>query len=394
MRGLLCLLLLAGAVRSALPDTVEAEQRNARRILKASIEAYRAVPAFRDQLTYAVVAPGAEQETKMQEYGFGPKGSVYIKNALLQAVAVDGKLYLTQSDVPDRYVAAPYDGDLGAVLRRVAGRGSLFEPPPLAMHAGKSLDNCIDTLRFNLLEPLQIAGYRHSDNGTDVIHFTAGNGSLDLVIDSTTHFLQSISFEVRPSGAPAGMLVRVTGTFSPQIIPASELQISFDPANRSAVTNLTDLTSSRLTAGLPAPDFELQTLDGKRVSLNSLRGSIVVLDFWATWCVPCWTALKESQALSDWAAANKLEMRVLAVNTMEQGSEAAARLDRVTAFWKAQKLTMPTLVDTDSKVFASYGHPGLPSVVIISRDERILRYHEGLIPNLAETLKKEIAEAR
>jgi hypothetical protein len=73
-----------------------------------------------------------------------------VKNALLEAVAVDGKLYLTQSDVPDRYVAATIEADFGASLRRVAGNSSLFEPPPIAMHSGKSLDACLDTFRFNL----------------------------------------------------------------------------------------------------------------------------------------------------------------------------------------------------------------------------------------------------
>jgi hypothetical protein len=186
----------------------DSEIQRARETLESSAKAYTTVVALRDKLSYVVTAPGSEQETKTEEYAFGPKDAVLVKNALLQAVAVDSKLYLTQSDVPDRYVAAPYDGDFGAALRRVAGNGSLFEPPPLALHSGKSIEACMDTLRFNLLEPLRIAGYRHVSGAKDQdeVRFVANNGELTLIIDSKTHFFIAVSFQVRPPGAPEGFL--------------------------------------------------------------------------------------------------------------------------------------------------------------------------------------------
>lgn len=78
-------------------------------------------------------------------YESGPGRSVFVKNALLEAVALDKTFYLSQSDVSDKYVSASYDRDFGSILRSVAGAGSLFEPPPLAMHETKSLDACVDT---------------------------------------------------------------------------------------------------------------------------------------------------------------------------------------------------------------------------------------------------------
>lgn len=377
--------------KSGAPSEVE----RAREVLEASAKAYRNVEALRDTLSYVVNAPGSEQETKTQEYGFGPGRSVFIKNALLEAVALEGTFYLTQSDVPDRYVFVPYERDFGSVLRRVAGDGSLFEPPPLAMHEGKSLDACVDTFRFNLLEPLRIAGYRRITGDDkkpyDEVHFVANNGELDLHLNPETHFLERISFQVKPPGAPEGFLVRVNGTFSPRV--SAEPPIAFTAGSRSAVSNLTELTSKRLAPGSPAPEFALETLDGKKVALRDLRGSFVILDFWATWCVPCWKALKETQSLADWAAAEKLPVRVFAVNTLEQGSDTKEKLKRVQAFWRSQGFTMLTLFDSDSEMFKAFASPGLPSMVLISPSGTILRYHEGLFPDMKETLQRELRES-
>src|ERR1700739_2022841 len=115
----------------------QSDVAHAREILEASAKAYKNIVALRDTLSYVVNAPGSEQETKTQEYGFGPGRRVFVKNALLEAVALGKTFYLSQSDVPDKYVTASYDRDFGSVLRNVAGAGSLFEPPPLAMHEGK-----------------------------------------------------------------------------------------------------------------------------------------------------------------------------------------------------------------------------------------------------------------
>lgn len=178
-------LAISNGVAATSPDV-----ERARAILETSGQVYRSVAALRDTLSYAVDAPGSERETKTQEYEFGPGKRVRVKNALLEAVAVDGGFYLVQSDVPDRYVFARYDGDFGTVLRRVAGSGSLFEPPPLSMHAGKDLEACIDTLRFNLLEPLRMAGCREDvvgDNGKsyDEVRFGSDLKHLTFALSRT-----------------------------------------------------------------------------------------------------------------------------------------------------------------------------------------------------------------
>src|ERR1700730_9870654 len=220
MKGIFVAVLTATMAIVAVEAGSQGEVERARQILKTSTKAYKNVEALRDTLSYVVNAPGSEQETKTQEYGFGPGRRVFVKNALLEEVALDKTFYLTQRDVPDKYVSASYDRDFGSILRNVVGAGSLFEPPPLAMHETKSLDACVDTFRFNLLEPLRIDGYRRvtgdDKKAYDEIHFMAGNGELSVDINPQTHFLERISFQVKPTGAPEGFLVRVNGTFSPR----------------------------------------------------------------------------------------------------------------------------------------------------------------------------------
>ena len=396
MKGIFVAVLTAAMAIIAVEAGSQGEVECAREILETSAKTYRGVDALRDTLSYVVTAPGSEQETKTQEYGFGPGGGVFVKNALLEAVALDKTFYLTQSDVPDKYVSVSHDHDFGSALRNVAGAGSLFEPPPLAMHEGKSLEACIDTFRFNLLEQLRIAGCRAAvagDDGRsyDEVQFTANNGELTLRIDRQTHFFATVSFQVRPAGSPEGFLVRVNGTFSPRA--SAEPPITFTAGSRSVVNNLTELASKRLALGSPAPDFALETLDGKKIALQDLRGSVVLVDFWATWCVPCWKALKETQSVAGWAATEKLPVKVFAVNTLEKGSDTGEKSKRVQAFWRSQGFVMPTLFDSNSEMFKAYASPGLPSMVLISQTGTILRYHEGLFPEMKETLQRELRDS-
>ncbi|HMH04558.1 MAG TPA: redoxin domain-containing protein [Candidatus Udaeobacter sp.] len=396
MKGIFVAVLTAAMAIIAGEAGLQSEVERAREILETSARTYRGVDALRDTLSYVVSAPGSEQETKTQEYGFGPGRRVFVKNALLEAVALDKTFYLTQSDVSDKYVSVSYDRDFGSTLRNVAGAGSLFEPPPLAMHEGKSLDACIDTFRFNLLEQLRIAGCRAAvagDDGKsyDEVQFTANNGELTLRIDRQTNFFATVSFQVKPAGAPEGFLVRVNGTFLPRA--SAEPPITFNAGSRSVVNNLTELASKRLALGSPAPDFALETLDGKKIALRELRGSVVLLDFWATWCVPCWKALKETQSIADWAVTEKLPVKVFAVNTLEKGSDVGEKSKRVQAFWRSQGFVMPTLFDSNSEMFKAYASPGLPSMVLISQTGTILRYHEGLFPEMEKTLKRELRDS-
>jgi len=110
--------------------------------------------------------------------------------------------------------------------------------------------------------------------------------------------------------------------------------------------------------GFLAPDFELDTLDGAAVSLAALRGRVVVVNLWASWCPPCRAEMPALQALYEEFAAQDLV--VLGVNMTYQDSAAEA-----IAFADELGLTFPISFDRNGEVARSYGMRALPSTYFV-----------------------------
>lgn len=121
----------------------------------------------------------------------------------------------------------------------------------------------------------------------------------------------------------------------------------------------------------PAPAFVLPRLDGEgTVSLEALRGKVVVLNFWASWCVPC---RDEAPALeATWQRYKDRGVVVLGVNVQDL-VPAAQRFLRETA------TTFPTVRDKDNTVYRAYGLTGVPETFFIDRAGRIVRKFPGAV---------------
>ncbi|MEX0805767.1 MAG: TlpA disulfide reductase family protein [Candidatus Binatia bacterium] len=111
-----------------------------------------------------------------------------------------------------------------------------------------------------------------------------------------------------------------------------------------------------------APEFELKDPAGKQLSLRELRGKVVLLNFWATWCVPCIEEMPAMEKL--YQELEKDGLVILAVNFQESP-------ERVKEFFTKHNLTFTALLDRDGKVSELYQAWALPVSVVINKDGEI-----------------------
>jgi peroxiredoxin len=129
-------------------------------------------------------------------------------------------------------------------------------------------------------------------------------------------------------------------------------------------------SSSALAVGQQAPHFVARDLDGNAVALQEYHGHPVVLNFWATWCVPCRQELPVLQAA--YAAYQEKGLVILAVNQDEDGNADAVR-----TYMANLGLAFRTLLDPDGKVATLYNVFLLPSTVFINASGSITATHIG-----------------
>jgi peroxiredoxin len=120
-----------------------------------------------------------------------------------------------------------------------------------------------------------------------------------------------------------------------------------------------------LTDGKPAPDFSLPGLDGKKINLSDYRGKVVLVNIWATWCLPCVEEMPSMQKLYNEFKGNDFE--ILAVSIDAQGLKVVA------PFMKKHKLTFPALLDPKGTVKTAYGITGIPESFIIDKEGNLFK---------------------
>ncbi|MGI9014481.1 MAG: TlpA family protein disulfide reductase [Phycisphaerales bacterium] len=145
--------------------------------------------------------------------------------------------------------------------------------------------------------------------------------------------------------------------------------------------------------GKPAPPLSLPTNEGALIDLATLRGQVVVIDFWAEWCPPCRRALPELHDVAAWAVEGRLPVVVYTINTFENGRTNEDKLKTATAFWAESGHTLPMLMDFDNAAAAAWGVSGIPATFVIGPDGVVVAQHSGFGPNYADELKNEITEA-
>ena len=141
---------------------------------------------------------------------------------------------------------------------------------------------------------------------------------------------------------------------------------------------------SGLQSGMPKegeliPDFELPTLDGRQVRLSALRGSPVLINFWATWCGPCKQEMPLLVEQYNWNKGKGL--RVLAIDTLVNDN-----LEDMRAFAKRFNMNFDVLVDETDAIAGGWEIMGLPTSFFVKPDGLVAKVHVGQLT--ADQLKE------
>ena len=220
-----------------------------------------------------------------------------------------------------------------------------------------------------------------------------------LLFDPSTHLLRramvDVSSVAKERGAPDVKKATVTIDYATSTADAAAATASkpeqFAWAPPAGAKSAQELQQQQGEAGgaaelegKPAPDFKLKGLDDKDVALKDLKGSVVVLDFWATWCGPCVASLPKIDKLYN--EKKEQGVKVFAVNEGEDK-------ELVSGFMKSKKLSLPALLDSDSKVGQAYKAEAIPQTVVINKDGTVRKVFVGAGPNTERELGEAIDAA-
>ena len=122
---------------------------------------------------------------------------------------------------------------------------------------------------------------------------------------------------------------------------------------------------------LPAPEFTLTNRAGGQLSLSGLRGQVVMINFWASWCGPC---RQEFPALDEMYRKYKpMGFTMVGINVESEKADAER-------FLGARPVSFPILFDPDNSVSGSYGVSAMPTTVLVDRQGRLRWQHRAYKP--------------
>jgi len=131
-----------------------------------------------------------------------------------------------------------------------------------------------------------------------------------------------------------------------------------------------------------APEFSLKKVTGGELKSSELKGKVVVVDFWATWCVPCKKEIPEYVKLRE-------KLKGLDVEFVGVTFDSASA-DEVLPYLKDLGITYPVVMGTDEVDVGFGGHLGYPTTFLVDKDWNIHKKYLGNVPTKMASLEKEI----
>jgi thiol-disulfide isomerase/thioredoxin/outer membrane lipoprotein-sorting protein len=252
--------------------------------------------------------------------------------------------------------------------------------PSLLLAMSKSAGDELKQLSksIKLESPAEIDGKSY-----DTLRFdTDDHQIITLLVDPMNHLLRKAKFDLKQPLIKAGTTgvntAEVTIDYTHVVTDAPLANNLFAwtaPAGAVLATATAAIADGsdpaegpKVLVGKEAPDFSLLGLDDKPIKLSALKGSVVVLDFWATWCGPCVASLPHLNQLYKDQSPNGL--KVFAVNLKEDK-------DHVKEFVDKKGWSLPVLLDSDGNIASAYKADAIPETVVVGKDGKVKQIFVG-----------------
>ena len=366
--------------------------------LDAAQKAYQAAPEMTDRASITVRMPDGEQNETI-EMAFGKGNDMDVRMGSLQITAVGDSVYFVPDQPADKYLTKKISTNAHATLGELLPGFSL-PAPDLALRQPLPGRPVVEAFALGGMEGMAVKGFRERNGMQEVLIGTNGADGV-VSLDPKSSMVKGVSVVFTPEGLPAEFKIGFDVALNP-VLGAPKAPIAFNAGSRKAAAGVEELFAApseaeepaeetKVKVGDVAPVSMLETLDGKTIDLASMKGKVVVIDFWATWCGPCRKGLPLLQKFADDMKSND-KVVVLPVNVWEQEKGEALR-KKVGEWWEKQKYTMQVALDPEAKLIEQYGFKGIPACIVIGPDGKLVSSHMGYSAKMGETLAADVNKA-